>query len=122
MRKTRDVVQVPRDVLLRLDARVVRLGALRLRHASLTRHADVLVIAHALLAQPADDLAFFAPKALGPFVQALHHLALHFRVGVMEVWVEKALEDLVSEAVHVHGVVVPRLDDSGYGVHLVGKR
>ena len=75
--------------MLRLHAGVVRVRALRrVARAWLADQTGVLVVAHGLLREAAEDFVLLVPELGDPAAHVVEHLALDLRVVVVKVWVE----------------------------------
>lgn len=78
-----------KDVVLQLGARLRgTLEALRLTRRALMADTDVLVIAHALLRESAEDLVPVGAELVHPSLREVQHLALDLGATDVEVGVE----------------------------------
>lgn len=89
----RDLVGVALDLVLGLDAGVLRLRTVS-GSALRASQTDVLVVPDGLLGKPADDLVLLVAEAVNPAVHVLEHLTLDLAARVVEVRVEAAQEML----------------------------
>lgn len=67
------------------------------------------MITDAFLAEPIDNLVLVLSSALNPSLHVLHHLTLDLGVGIMEVGMEQALEDLLYDGPWMAVVIAPGL-------------
>jgi hypothetical protein len=75
---------------------------LRCWGASFTRETNILVIADAVLVEATNSVRLAPAELVVPVVHGLYHLALDLGVGVVELGVEEALEDLLGNMVDIH--------------------
>jgi len=104
----RYIVNITLQLMLDVRPRIVRCAPLR-RRVALASKSDVLVFPHLLFAQAAQNFVLVVSQTLDPVAYVLHHLPLHQGIGIMEVWVEKALKHLFGHMMNIHRRVVPCL-------------
>lgn len=76
------------NVMLRLEAHILRITTLSSRGTTFASQADILMIANGILRKPVQNFMLTSTQSLDPFTHEFHHFALNLRITVMEVWME----------------------------------